>query len=732
MKEALARLFRIRYRISTQLYLAIGAAVALTIAASIVGWFSFGRVGSAQSQVNEGSVPDLVAAFGAAQYSSTITAAAPRLANAATPQDFQAISESINEARAVFEAESALLEERNAGDTRFQRIRADSDSLILNIEKLKSQITDLFALTDQKATFQGELAELRIQLDSVVVPAVEDSLFYTLTGFYSLDEPGDPPSQHFSATAFDTYRRLAELQADFNIGTQLLASAFSLSDAPSIEPLRERFEATTGRIERGLSVLPESTTRTDFELLLTQLRELGLGQDSAFDVLAQELVLTSQNQDLLALNREIALGLIQDVDGLVGIANASVQDASSASTDAIRFGRTLLLVISVLSLGGAILIAWLFIGRVLLRRLELLADWMRRMAGGDLEAKVDIGGRDEVADMAAALEVFRRHALEVQRLNLVEQLANDLQGKNAELESVLSELRRAQDQIVMREKLAALGELTAGVAHEIRNPLNFVKNFSEASESLLTELREVLEQGGESVTEDQQSLIQEIAQDLTENLQRIRSHGERANRIVHDMLRMGADSGEWQVVDINVLLDEYARLAYHSVRATDPNFNLDMKQDLDPEAGELRALPQDLGRVFLNMVGNSCHAVEEKRRSLEEAGGDGPYMPTVWLNTHRGEDKVEISIRDNGPGIPADLISKIFNPFFTTKSTDQGTGLGLAISSDIVRQHGGSIHVNTEPGEFTEMVIALPLTPLSESIEVERDDAPTPDPISQG
>ena len=395
-------------------------------------------------------------------------------------------------------------------------------------------------------------------------------------------------------------------------------------------------------------------------------------------------------------------------------AHASAQEATQASTQAIFTGSTLLLAISALSIGGAVLIAWLFVGRVLLRRLQRLSDWMRRMAGGDLEARVDIGGRDEVADMAAALEVFRRHALEVQRLNLVEKLADELQGKNEQLESVLADLRKAQDQIVTREKLAALGELTAGVAHEIRNPLNFVKNFSEASGELLEELKEVLEEGSETLSEDQKELVEEISQDLTGNMERIRSHGERANRIVHDMLMLGRGTARMQPTDINRLLDEHARLAYHSARATDQDFQLDLKYDLDPEAGEIEVIPQDMGRVFLNMVSNAGYATNEKRRDAAPAETDAePFMPTLSLTTRREEDRIEVSIRDNGNGIPPDVVGKIFNPFFTTKPTDQGTGLGLAISNDIVRQHGGSIRVDSDPGQFTEMVVELPLTPPS-------------------
>ena len=369
---------------------------------------------------------------------------------------------------------------------------------------------------------------------------------------------------------------------------------------------------------------------------------------------------------------------------------------------------------------GAVLIIWLYLGRILLRRLNMLSNWMLRMAGGDLETSVEMEGRDEVAEMAAALEVFRRHALEVQRLNLVEQLATELQGKNVELESTLGALHKAQDQIVMREKLAGLGELTAGVAHEIRNPLNFVNNFSEVSVELLTELQEVLEEEGVELGEEQKSLVAEITADLTSNLGRISSHGQRANRIVENMLRMGRGSGTWQRTDINALLEEHARLAYHSARATDSDFQLEIKEDFDPNTGELDVIPQDLGRVFLNMVSNAGHATNDVRRATPGADkAGGPYSPTVWLETKREQDHLEVRIRDNGTGIAPDVIEKIFNPFFTTKPTDQGTGLGLSLSSDIVRRHGGTIRVESVEGEYTEMIVELPL---------ERPAEPLPEP----
>ena len=712
LRRLLQSLLKSRFRISIQLYLAIGGAVTLTMAASLVGWFSFDRVGNIQSRVNEGSIPELVAAFGVAQFSGILVAAAPRLTTAETSEDFFRVSSSISEVHRALEDQLAVLERRDPGDERFKRIRAHADTLIFNIEAIQGEMSEFFELTARNAALRTELAELGDRLDNIVIPAIDDQFFYTMTGYRKLGEPPAPRWKHFSEDEIGRYRHLSDLQTDTNIATQLLASAFTLSDASLIEPLRERFEASAGRIERSLSKLGE--LRAEVSPIFAKLFELGAGEQGGFDLLVRELRLAGRQRDLLARNRDISIDLVAEVDGLVNASRASAEEVTRASTQAILTGRTLLLAISGLSIGGALLIAWLFVGRVLLRRLALLSERMRRMAGGDLEGKVEIGGRDEVADMAAALEVFRRHALEVQRLNLVEKLAEELRGKNVQLESVLADLRRAQDQIVMREKLAALGELTAGVAHEIKNPLNFVKNFSEVSEELLEELRETLSEGGEKASADQRDLVHKLIEDLIDNLDRIREHSGRANQIVHDMLMMGRGSGEWRLTDINNLLDEHARLAYHSVRAADPNFQLDMKHNLDPQAGRLEVIPQDLGRVFLNMVSNSCDATNEKRCAATETRKDAAvYTPTLWLSTRRGEDRVEIRIKDNGGGIPSDVIDKIFNPFFTTKPTDQGTGLGLALSNDIVREHGGTIRVESQPGEFTEMVVKLPLTPPS-------------------
>ena len=710
------RLLESCFRISTQLYLGIGAAVAFTIVASLVGWISFDRVGDVQRRVNEGSVPEIAAAFAVARQSGALVAAAPRLTTAATPGDLARIAGKIAGDRMAFKAQLTGLVELAQDAARSRPIRQRGEALIASIEAIEASMSERFELAALRRARRQELASLRGELTGLLVPLIDDQLFYAMTGYRNLGEAPASRTRHFSPAEITRYRHLAELRAEATIAAQLLATAFNVSDAALLEPLRERFEAAARGIERRLSQFGTESLRRQLAPPFARLVELGTGSDGGFGLRAREIALEQQQRDLLARNRDLAIELLAEADSLVSAASASAEAATRASADAILAGRNLLLLISAISILGAALIAWLFVGRVLSRRLGRLSDRMRGMAEGDLEGKVEIGGRDEVAEMAAALEVFRRHALEVQRLNLVEKLAEELRGKNDQLEEALTELERAQDQIVMREKLAALGELTAGVAHEIKNPLNFVKNFSEVSEELLQELMaEIPRATGEADAEpDEESrdLIDEIGGDLTGNLKRIREHGERANQIVQSMLMMGRGSGERQPTDINALLSEHARLAYHNARVSDPAFRLDVEEDFDPELGESEVIPQDLGRVFLNMASNACYATNEKRRATasdqptgEAAAG---YEPRLRLATRRLTDRLEIRIRDNGSGIPPDVIDKIFDPFFTTKPTDQGTGLGLALSNDIVRQHGGSIRVDSEPGAFTEMIIELP------------------------
>ena len=704
--RSLTGLMRFQKSVAVQLYVGLGGAVALTLGASAVGWMTFNRVGDEQNRVNDSNVPDMAAAFAVAQQIGALVDTAPRLTVASSDDEFETVREEIARERNAFEDRLEELAKRRGQSEGVRRVRVWGREMTTNIEAIENSMAELLKLSKVRTELQGNLRAVDGALSNLLITTIDDQFFYAMTGYRDLGSQPEQRTVPFIETEFNRYRQLAALKEGAAIGSQVLANAFSVSDPDLLVPLRERYDAASSLIGRNMPALGWGSLGPEIVGHFETLFELSVGEGGVFDIRGRELEITGRQVNLLTRNREIATDLISEVEGLVSGLSTSTLVATRSTSDAVRTGRTLLLVMNVISITGAALIGWLFIGRHLVRRLERLSSRMRRMAGGDLESKVEIQGSDEVSDMAAALEVFRKHALEVQRLNLVEKLAEDLRGKNAELETVLKDLRKAQDQIVMREKLAALGELTAGVAHEIKNPLNFVKNFSEVSTELLEELKEVLPEPNVTFTEDRQEEVDEICEDLTGNLERIRQHGERADRIVRDMLMMGRGSSERRPTQINSLVKEHANLAYHSARAVDPDFQLHIEDSFDAELAEreIEVVPQDLGRVVLNMVTNGCHATDEKRRT-----GVKPYMPTLWLGTKIIGDRLEISVRDNGEGIPDHVIDKIFNPFFTTKPTDKGTGLGLALSNDIVREHGGRIRVDTKPGEFTEMTVELPL-----------------------
>jgi signal transduction histidine kinase len=270
-------------------------------------------------------------------------------------------------------------------------------------------------------------------------------------------------------------------------------------------------------------------------------------------------------------------------------------------------------------------------------------------------------------------------------------------------EGALRDLQTAQDRLIQTEKLASLGQLTAGIAHEIKNPLNFVNNFSALSAELTDELNDLLK--GATLTDKLRGEVEELTRLLQGNLEKVVQHGKRADSIVKNMLLHSREgSGEQRAADINALVDESLNLAYHGARAEKSGFNITLQRDFDVSAGSAEIFPQEITRALLNLISNGFYAAT-KRSSDGEAG----FEPTLLAATKSLGNSVEIRIRDNGAGIPSDIKEKIFNPFFTTKPAGEGTGLGLSMSHDIiVKQHGGTIRVNTELGAFTEFIVTLP------------------------
>ena len=281
----------------------------------------------------------------------------------------------------------------------------------------------------------------------------------------------------------------------------------------------------------------------------------------------------------------------------------------------------------------------------------------------------------------------------------LEQKRKAIEETNTALQKSLEELKAAQAQLIQSEKMASLGELTAGIAHEIQNPLNFVNNFSEVSNELLDEMTEQLEKGNANEAKA-------IANEVKMSLEKINLHGKRADGIVKSMLQHSRTSNnKKEPTDINVLADEYLRLAYHGLRAKDKSFNAALKTDYDENIGLIKIISQDIGRVILNLITNAFYAVMDKKKLHLEG-----YEPTVMVSTKKIDNKIIVNVKDNGTGIPQKAIDKIFQPFFTTKPTGQGTGLGLSLSYDIVTKgHRGEIKVETKEGEYTGFSVILPV-----------------------
>ena len=303
-----------------------------------------------------------------------------------------------------------------------------------------------------------------------------------------------------------------------------------------------------------------------------------------------------------------------------------------------------------------------------------------------------------------AEEARKEADLEKLKNDELTKLNEEIGAQKKKLEETLTDLKATQAQLIQSEKMASLGELTAGIAHEIQNPLNFVNNFSDVNNELVDELK------SELIVGNMQSAV-EIAESIKENSQKINHHGKRADAIVKGMLQHSrTSSGQKEPTDINALVDEYVRLAYHGFRAKDKSFNAEIKTDLDSNIGKISIVPQDIGRVLLNLINNAFYAVNEKAKHRGDEYGPTVTITTGSIQPPLGGRSVEIKVIDNGGGIPQDIVDKIFQPFFTTKPTGQGTGLGLSLAYDIVKAHGGEIKVDSKEIEGSEFTIQLPNT----------------------
>jgi signal transduction histidine kinase len=423
---------------------------------------------------------------------------------------------------------------------------------------------------------------------------------------------------------------------------------------------------------------------------------------------AEEVVITRVG-DLMDVSAPILGGLVGYVH--VGMdRNAIIRQI----TDGIVRQSLIVLALFILS----ILLTYKLVQRVSKPLLDL-TEYAGQLANREWSRTVDIHSDDEIGVLAKTMQSMAGDLAGVfERLeDDVRKATEELRGKNERLEKALERVNVMKSQLAEQEKLASLGTLTAGIAHEVKNPLNFVKNFSELSVDLIRELEEELDEAKENLTAEQVESIELVLKDLSDNLLRINRHGRRADDIVQSMLlHSHGQAGKREPADVNELLREYVALAFHSARALHPGFNFEIKEDYDSGLGPAELVVQDIARASLNILLNACYALHKKAGEAEN-----DYEPVLSVQTKAVKyappdepaslvDAVEIRIRDNGSGIPPEVRQKMFDPFFTTKPPGEGTGLGLSLTHDtVVVEHHGRIEVETEAGVFTEFILTLPM-----------------------
>ena len=577
-----------------------------------------------------------------------------------------------------------------------ESVLALESSWIAAREAERLRILGLEVVADAESGFQRQdadalvrsLQRLETALESVSgVPALAIDALAVSDAAYDLAEVIDNLVLTREAVltandlALDYRLRLATTSSDIGeseAALSVLRQALQAQDDPSLQGMLERFLSihATG-IDPAVSSLGE-----------------GAG---VFYIRGQQLVLETNIRELAASFEESSAALESSVTALLTASGEHSSEALGLAVSSFDEGRTLLAGISVISVIAATLAAWIWVGNGMVRRLSRMSDRMRKMADGDLETPVPEVGRDEIGELANALEVFRQQALEVQRLNLVEKLYEELRVTNAEL-------KRVQARLVAQEKLAALGELVSGVAHEISNPLNFVNNFSEGSLELYSELTEMLDNYRDRMSKDDTALLDDITQEMTASLNRVLSNGGRALAIVERMRGLGVTGGDPVVVGLNEVLREAVNSGCNTFNAQWQDFSVEPVLDLDKSVGETTLVERDFSEALLNLVSNAFYAMDQKRQASEG------YEPVLAVSSRRVGDMAEIRVRDNGTGISDDVLGRIFNPFFSTRDGAAGAGLGFPLAADVARRFGGDLSVDTVDGEYAELIMTLPIT----------------------
>ena len=641
-------------RIGAKLYLALGFAVLLTLVSSGVGVYYFEQSGDASYRLRAVSYPAVDSSTRAEVLASELRGAA--LSSARADRVVGVVGDGGDVGDLLTGLDEALASPASAGEL------AELSSL------MRADAYILAGLSDNAVLARGGLAEARAELSEVS---------NLLSGLFALGDPalGDPALGDPALGTGDGTGDIGGEGTDLGEGPGLVAGVLLAGGVEDVDRLWGLFLAVD-----DLDPVTADLGVRAYEARLLEFAALGRLAE-----LEAELSPAS-----LALGESSAL--------LSGAALERGRGDLGATAASFDEGRVLLAAISVASVALATLAAWFLVGNGLVRPLSALSERMRGMASGDLETSVPGIGGGEIGELAHALEVFRAQAYEVQRLNLVERLYGELREAH-------DEMGRLQARLVAQEKLAGLGEIVSGVAHEISNPLNFVQNFAEVAVEMYEELTEVLVRYEGDMSDADRELLADLREDFSDNLQRIRSNGGRALAIVERMRVFGVAGGELVQVDLNACLKGAVDVALDSFQAQVPDLGLELEYGLDASGLEVPLVEHDFGEAVVNLVWNACHAMSERRG----VAGEG-YRPVLLVTTERAGDEAVIRIRDNGTGVPEALLTRIFNPFFTTRSGVLGAGLGLPIAADVVQRSGGSLTLDTVEGEYAEFIVALPLS----------------------
>ena len=502
-------------------------------------------------------------------------------------------------------------------------------------------------------------------------------------------------------------QKLSEYEKQVTLLSQITADANSGGASPGeIAAFNHRLEGVGEQLSQ-MSALSDADGKGMVDSFSVSFRDLSASWRIFYENFGrnQSRAITEEVMHSEPLGQKVLKELLPE---LQQHQTASVEAASARFYDAARTTDRITVLIFFLSVGLAATLA-LMVSRRLTRGLAVLKTGADALGEGNLAYRIPTVSTDELGDLARTFNDMggRLHSARgelEQRQQELQVLMDRERLKSEELEQALLQLKTTQDQLLVQEKMASLGVLTAGIAHEIKNPLNFVTNFASLSVELIAEARELFEQFQQKLETADAEYMEQLMSDLNINLKKISEHGHRADSIVKGMLahsRGGA--GQFQPTNINALIEEAAGLAYHGLRAQDLNFNIGLENSYDPALPMISVVPQDISRAILNIVNNGCYATHQ--RALKSPG----FQPVLRCTTAKIQGGVEIRIGDNGTGIPKEVLPKIFNPFFTTKPTGSGTGLGLSLSYQIVvDQHKGTMRVETQEGEGTEFILTLP------------------------